>query len=334
MTGRAPEQDLPRRGGEGDHGEGADEQSAARTGPDVLRSEAEPGQDIGSGEGDPPADRELFRGLRRVRMAKEAEEREAAEWSRVFLSFRWPTLVFALAALSYMAYVRSCRVAAESPDPVSAALDRGQRAAVTIAEGFRRGRITQTFVAAIPRLVEGSGMSLEVAAFEATETLSRTDERRVLWDLVDLGTNETEIRVPVTYRYNVPLDADWSLDVRDHACIVRAPAIRATLPPAIHTDRMEKRSTRGWLRFDVDEQMEELERSITPTLSERAVRRETIELVRETARRRVGEFVQRWLVGEDHWREDRFRSVTVIFADEAVADGELPDPTAVLIEGR
>jgi len=26
--------------------------------------------------------------------------------------------------------------------------------------------------------------------------------------------------------------------------------------------------------------------------------------------------------------------VTVIFADEAVADGELPDPTAVLIEGR
>lgn len=265
---------------------------------------------------------------------RSAEPETRSSWAEVLLGFRWPLTLFVLAFLVHVTASRSCRTIEERPGPAAEAIVAAGEAVGGIAERFRSGTITTTFTAAIPRLVTNEGMSLEVAVLEGTETFSRSDERRVLFDLVDLGTTETEIRVPVTYRYNVDLEGEWRIDVRDHACIVHAPPIRPTLPPAIHTDRMEKRASRGWARFDVDEQMEALERSITPTLSERAAAPEAIDLVRERARRRVAEFVRNWLLVEDHWREDRFRSVTVIFADEEVTDAELPDPTVVLMRSE
>jgi hypothetical protein len=79
---------------------------------------------------------------------------------------------------------------------------------------------------------------------------------------------------------------------------------------------MQKRSERGWLRLDLEQQMDELERSLTPTLSARAASAQTLALVREPARRRVAEFVRDWLLREDHWRDDRFTAITVVFADE------------------
>ena len=93
---------------------------------------------------------------------------------------------------------------------------------------------------------------------------------------------------------------------------------------------MERYSERGWLRFNEEEQMEELERSITAALSERAGDSRHLEMVRERCRLELAEFVRSWLLHEDHWREDRFRSVTVVFADEV--EEETPDrpPTLVL----
>ena len=52
--------------------------------------------------------------------------------------------------------------------------------------------------------------------------------------------------------------------------------------------------------------------------------------MRETCRREVAEFVQNWLLAEDHWRDDRFRSVTVVFADEEPADPSALTPTLTL----
>jgi hypothetical protein len=200
-------------------------------------------------------------------------------------------------------------------------------AAASIAERFRTGTITTTFVAAIPRLVQDGSLKLEVAAVEATETLTRSDERRVLFDLVSLGTTITEIRVPVTYRYHLRLDEPWQLEVRGNDCLVRAPTIHPTLPPAIHTEAMEKRSGSGWLRFDAAEQMTALERQLTPTFTLRAGNRDHLDLVRETCRRRVADFVRTWLLAEDHWRSDRFSSVTVVFPDEEAELVEAAPPT-------
>ena len=165
-----------------------------------------------------------------------------------------------------------------------------------------------------------------MAAFESTETFSRRDERRVLFDALSLGTNVTEIRVPVTYRYYVPLDGGWQIETKGQHCLVRAPALAPTLPLAIHTDRLEKQSTRGWLRWDVEQQMEELHRSVTPTVSQRAQAEESLALVGEPARRHVAEFVRQWLMWEDHWGSDRFLTITVRFPDEPAAT-EADSPT-------
>jgi len=207
--------------------------------------------------------------------------------------------------------------------PASIVREAG-RAAGEVAARFKSGTITETFVAALPALKPG-GATLELAVLEATETFTRTDERAVFFDLIPLGTNVTEIRVPVTYRYHLRLNDPWHLDVRGTTCLVRAPQIRATVPPAIHTDHLERRVERGWLRFDADEQMEALERSITPRLTAHARSHDAIELVRETCRRRVAEFVRTWLLREDQWQEGRFTSVTVVFEGEDDAPS-MPSP--------
>jgi hypothetical protein len=232
-------------------------------------------------------------------------------------AWRWPLVVLALGLLAFVGARESCRAFKESRD-------RTVEAVAGIADRFTTGTITTTFTAAIPRLVPDGGTKLELAAFEATETFTRSDDRRILFDMVPLGTTVTEIRVPVTYRYHLRLEEPWRLDVSDHMCVVHAPRIHPTLPPAIHTDGLTKHVSGSWLRFDEDEQMAELERSLTELLSRRAADPDSIDLVRETCRRRVAEFVRNWLLLEDHWRQDRFRSVTVVFADE-----EIPEPSSL-----
>jgi len=248
-------------------------------------------------------------------------------WERVAISWRWPLVVLVvIAAGAFMAH-RACRLAEEAPARTADAVRGLTDDVAGIAERFRTGTITTTFLADVPRLVEGEGLKLEVAAYEATEIFTRTDERSVMWELVPLGTATAEIRVPVTYRYHVRLDEEWRLEVDDHTCRVFAPPIRATLPPAIHTDRMVKTLETSGVRWDGEDVMTELEQYLTPRLSARAQSPERIDLVRETCRRRVAEFVRGWLLREDHWRPDRFRAVTVVFADETP---ESAAPTLVL----
>ena len=76
--------------------------------------------------------------------------------------------------------------------------------------------------------------------------------------------------------------------------------------------------------------MAELERSLTELLSRRAADPDSIDLVRETCRRRVAEFVRNWLLVEDQWHRDRFRSVTVVFADEEIREPPSLPPTLFL----
>jgi hypothetical protein len=250
---------------------------------------------------------------------------------RFVRALRWPVVVLMLAIVALVALRELRDTARESGRAAADTVRAAGEGAAAIAGRFATGTITTTFVSAIPHLVPDGGTLLELAAFEATETLSRTDDRRVFFDMVPLGATVSEIRVPVTYRYHLRLDEPWRLEVADGTCVVHAPPIRPTLPPAIHTDRMEKRSESGWLRFDEAEQMEALERSLTPTLSARARDPEHLELVREQCRRRVADFVRSWLLLEDQWGPERFSHVEVVFADEE--NGEPPSLKAPVIEG-
>ena len=203
-------------------------------------------------------------------------------------------------------------------------------AAISIAENFQQAKITETFVESLPEVSDTGEGNLEVATMKNTKTFKRTDNRTILWDSVSLGTTTTEIKVPATYRYHIRLSDSWKLEVRDQNCIVIAPSLRATTPVAIHTDELEKRSDEGWARFNADRQMESLQKTITPRLNHYAQTQQHFDVVREHSRKTVAKFVREWLMKEDHWREDRFRSIHVIFADEAEAEDFPAKPTLEL----
>lgn len=228
----------------------------------------------------------------------------------------WPVAFLVVAALVIAGLVltahlanRATRELARTPVEV---LDR----AAEIAGRFSQSQITESFMASLPVLSRESGGLLELASTRAIETFSRSDTRTVAWDLVSLGTTVTEIRVPVTYRYHLRLRDAWRIDVSNHVCVVHAPRIRPTQPPAIDTAGLEKRSERGWLRFNTEEQMAQLERSITPTLRLYAGDPQRLALVRDASRRTVAEFVRDWLARNDQWRPDRYHAIVVLFPDE------------------
>jgi hypothetical protein len=192
-----------------------------------------------------------------------------------------------------------------------------------IAEKFKTGTITNTFLESIPEVTSTHGDVLEVATSHCDEIFRKEDAMSILWNTVYLGTTVSEIRVPVTFRYHVRLsDPSWRLAVRGNVCVVEAPLIRPSLPPAIHTDHLEKMTENGWARFNKDDNLFELEKSITPTLENRAMSPSHLRLSREACRESVAEFVKKWLITKDRWRADRFTAIIVVFPDEGRFDSD------------
>ena len=242
-----------------------------------------------------------------------------------WVALRWPALILALALLGVFGYWLTLRQAAAGARAATDAAGRAADRVQEIAEGFFAGDVTENFVSSMPKIDRSGEGKLEVAEVEIVETLTRSDERRMFWDTLSLGTTTVEVQVPVTYRYHVVLDDDWRVEVRGPVALVLAPALRPTLPPAIHTDRMRTRTEESWLRFDGADRLGELHASLTPRLTERAQAAGHVDLIREEARRRVAQFVRRWLLDQEFWTDDRFSTVKVVFPDEVPADAPAPD---------
>ncbi|MCB1087280.1 MAG: DUF4230 domain-containing protein [Verrucomicrobiae bacterium] len=200
-------------------------------------------------------------------------------------------------------------------------LDKGISAAgevaSRIAEAFRPEAISQTFVTYTELKVAGTeGNILEVATAEATESFTRTTN--VVWfdRVVPFGTTVSEISVPATYRYHIDLNGEWNLAAYDDRIIVVAPPIQPTLPVAFDTGKMQKKTQSGWARWDGDENLRELETSLTAKLEERAKSPETLDRIREDSRLAVAKFVKNWLVSREHWGNGTYREIVVVFPDE------------------
>ncbi len=198
-------------------------------------------------------------------------------------------------------------------------------AALPATDPFSAQHITRTFVAALPNLTRE--LNLEVATARQVEFFERTDQKSTLWGLIDLGTNVAQIRLPVTYRYHLRLADQWRLEVQDSHLIVHAPPLRASLPPAVHTDEMEAHTERGWCRCAPEDLLRELHRDVTPLLSQWAGNDQHLGMVRETARLQVAEFLRRWLEGETRWGPRSFTAITVRLGGEALPP---PQPTRSL----
>ena len=234
--------------------------------------------------------------------------------------FPWATALVAttvviIAALALIAYLKTAR-------GIKNTVDRVIDTAPEIARNFLTGNITHTFRESIPHITSTQGDILELAVFRCDETFKRTDEKWTGWGWVYLGTTVAEIRMPVSFRYHLRLSDTWRLAARDQVCLVLAPQIRPSLPPAIHTTDLERRAESGWARFDKNDQLDSLERSMTPSLEQRAGDRAHLQLVREASRQSVAGFVKKWLMREGQWRSDRFNSIVVLFPDEAAVSSD------------
>jgi hypothetical protein len=162
------------------------------------------------------------------------------------------------------------------------------------------------------------GGLLEVATVRALERFTREDSRD-FWGL-DLGTTVSQIQVPVTYRFHIEMAREWPIEVRGRTAVARAPAIKPSLPVAFDTTLMEKYTKAGWARFNKEENLAALERSMTPTLAERASGDAYRGLAEDAARRTIAEFITTWLLKETDWKRDPAHKVVVLFP------GEKPPP--------
>jgi hypothetical protein len=169
-----------------------------------------------------------------------------------------------------------------------------------------------------PVVMRTKGGLLEVATVRALERFTREDSRD-FWG-IDLGTTVSQIQAPVTYRYHIEMAREWPIDVRGSTAIVRSPAIKPSLPVAFDTSAMEKYTRAGWARFNKEENLEALERSMTPSLAERAAGEAYRGLAEDAARRTIAEFVTIWLLKETDWKRDPLHKVVVLFP------GEKPPP--------
>lgn len=200
-------------------------------------------------------------------------------------------------------------------ESVAGAPARAARELAAAARGLVTADVTERFVSSLP--VAHGAARLELATAETVETISRSDERRAFWDLVPLGTTTVEIRVPVTWRWHVPLDGDWSVVVEEGVLTVDAPPLRPSLPPAIHTDGIERRVESDWLRFDGGEQLARLERELTPLLSARARQPRLMAFGRAAARDALADLALE--VTSRALPDTTIRAIVVRFGDEPPA---------------
>ena len=176
----------------------------------------------------------------------------------------------------------------------------------------------------IPIVMRSPGGLLEIATVTVHERFTRTDTKE-FWGL-PLGTTVSIVQVPVTYRFHIEMAREWPIQLQGKTAVVRAGEVQPSLPVAIDTGKMEKYTQNGWARFNKDDNLAQLEKSITAELGLRARDPATRQLAMDAGRKTVREFVTTWLLKEQGWKQDAEHRVVVLFPGESPpGKGAAPD---------
>lgn len=159
---------------------------------------------------------------------------------------------------------------------------------------FITSEIKEDGAAFVHRIGQTHGDVIEVASPTLIqEEFSRADTKYAAWGWVNMGTTVTEIKVPATYRFHIKLSEVKEVRVQDGIMKVVIPRIIPTVPVAFDSQKIERKSSSGWLRFNEVTQLSELERNLTPALEARASGK--LQLVKELARKDIQAFFERVL---------------------------------------
>lgn len=237
-----------------------------------------------------------------------ATERPANDWARTAL---WIGVVLVLAGAGVYIF-KSClslpgEVAVKSGN---AAREMG-KALAEVAAAFRRGTITTSFVSYATSIT--NQQYLQFATLKQMEIFTETEVRS--FGVVEFEAI-VEARAPVEYTYYLDLNDRWEFAVESNVVHVYAPPIRPNRP-AVDVSKLayETKKYRPLLSVDAERR---LKNNLTGLIAMRA--RENIPLVKETGRRQVAEFAEKWLMKS--FTDGSIYAVKVYFPGEK--QGPLP----------
>jgi hypothetical protein len=178
-----------------------------------------------------------------------------------------------------------------------------------VAAAFRSGTVTTTFRS---YATEVTGTTrLQFAELKEMEVFERRDTAAVLWGALRLPDVVVEARAPVEYTYYLDLDKEWRFRLEGKDVQVLAPPVEFNRPSVdVSALRFEVRE--GSVLRDEQIALDHLRGELTRLAARRA--RDHLPLVRETGRRSVEAFVERWLV--QRFTDGKGYRARVGFADE------------------
>ena len=160
------------------------------------------------------------------------------------------------------------------------------------------------------------GGMLEVSRVRAREVFDSQIAHSLLF--IDLDPTITRIRVPAVYTYRIPLAPEWKVKRVGDYFVVVAPRVQPALPVAVDLAKIEKHASGTWSFFTGTESLDRAERAVTAKLASKATSRAYILLQRDHARQTVAEFVQKWLVTQEAFKDVDTSHVRVYFSDEPI----------------
>ena len=227
----------------------------------------------------------------------------------------WPKAVTAIAVTGVLTggALLGLRTMRDLP---GAAMDKGVQMlrtlggqAAKVARAFNEKTVREEFVS---HAAEMAGTSrFQFATLREGEVFQRAESGSMAWGLVALPKVVVEARAPVEYSYYLDFSGDWEFARAGSEVMVFAPPIMAN-PPALEVSALQFYTLEGSIWRNEGAVRERLKDTLSAALAERAVRNSG--LVRETGRRRLAEFVEKWLA--EKFSGGRALRVKVVFPDE------------------
>jgi len=157
--------------------------------------------------------------------------------------------------------------------------------------------------------------NLELAELGTNETIEWTEKARsnlpgisTLVGWLDSEAHYT-IRFEVLYTYVINMEGDWHFEAQGDRLSVIAPAL-IPRPPAIDTSTIKKHADGGWLVFDEQGRLDQLQETLSEFAAQRAL--EKVDLVIDRSRGSLEKFLVTW----EKQMGYEFRTVEVRFANE------------------
>lgn len=137
---------------------------------------------------------------------------------------------------------------------------------------------------------------LQVAEISSNEVIQRTSEFSLFWDTLKLPSVVVQARIPTVYTYYVdmekPMSVEYQAEHQGKRVMILMPPLEANLP-AIDISGIHYEVKKGSVFRDTRSAFDELRRTVTPFLKQRASQNQV--LAQEPAREQIRELAKVWV---------------------------------------